>query len=86
MPDYKITFARSASKELNDLPANLIRRIVARIDALAKEPRPSGCRKIKGETDLWRVRIGDYRVVYSVDDQTRAVDIVRVRHRSRAYD
>lgn len=51
----------------------------------ALEPRPVGCRKIRGERSLWRVRAGDYRVVYSVDDSKRMVDIVAVRHRADAY-
>jgi mRNA interferase RelE/StbE len=86
MANYTITFARSARKELESLPASLIRRIVPRIDGLAKNPRPAGCRKIKGGLDLWRIRIGDYRVVYSINDETRIVDVIRVRHRSKAYD
>jgi mRNA interferase RelE/StbE len=86
MADYKITFARSARKELQILPANLVARIVPRIDALAKSPRPAGCRKLAGEENLWRIRIGDYRIVYSIYDSDRVVDIARVRHRSKAYD
>lgn len=86
MADYKITFARSARKELQHLPAKLVARIVPRIDALAKNPRPPGCRKLAGEENLWRIRIGDYRVVYSIYDSNRVVDVARVRHRSKAYD
>ena len=86
MANYTITFARSARKELESLPTSLIRRIVPRIDGLGKNPRPAGCRKIKGGLDLWRIRIGDYRVVYSINDETRIVDVIRVRHRSKAYD
>lgn len=85
MSDYSITFARSARKEVEVLPASLIRRIFPKIEALAREPRPRGCRKIQGEERLWRIRIGDYRVVYAVYDEEYKVDIIAVRHRSKAY-
>ena len=71
MVDYTITSARSARKEL---------------EALVKEPRPSGCRKLQGEKNLWRICIGDYRVIYAAHDDEHLVDIIAVRHRSKAYD
>ena len=86
MADYSITFARSARKELEALPNSLIIRIFLKIDALSIEPRPSGCRKLQGLTNLWRIRIGDYRVIYSIDDNTETIDIVAVRHRREAYE
>jgi mRNA interferase RelE/StbE len=86
MADYAITFARSAQKELEDLDAPIVNRIFPKIEALGTDPRPPGCRKLKGEKNLWRIRVGDYRVVYSIDDAERTVDINRVRHRSEAYD
>jgi mRNA interferase RelE/StbE len=86
MPDYAITFARSARKELEALDVAIIHRIWPRIEALAQEPRPKGCRKLQGEKYLWRIRIGDYRVVYAVYDNDQHVDIVAVRHRSKAYE
>ncbi|MEI6084420.1 MAG: type II toxin-antitoxin system RelE/ParE family toxin [Verrucomicrobiota bacterium] len=52
---------------------------------MAVNPRPPGCKKLKGYHDLWRVRLGDYRVIYSIDDRARAVDVNAVRHRSEAY-
>lgn len=63
MAEYTITFARSARRELEELEAPRIQRILARVEALAKEPRPRGCRKLRGESHLWRIRIGQYRVV-----------------------
>lgn len=86
MADYAITFARSARKELEALDAAIVNRIFPKIEALAKEPRPAGCRKLRGERSLWRIRIGDYRVVYAIYDDKRVVDIVAVRHRSKAYE
>lgn len=85
MSDYTITFARSARKELEALDAAIINRILPKIEALAKEPRPAGCRKLQGEKSLWRIRVGDYRIVYAIYDEERLVDIVIIRHRSKAY-
>lgn len=86
MPDYEVTFARSARKELESLSTSVVNRIFPRIEALAKDPRPHGCRKLRGERFLWRIRIGDYRVIYAVYDDKHLVDIIAVRHRSKAYD
>ena len=85
MADYSISFARSARKELESLSAKLVQRIFPAIEALAKQPRPKGCRKLTTEKNLWRIRSGDYRVIYTIDDDKRAIDIIAVRHRSKAY-
>ena len=85
MGDYTITFVRSAREELEALEANTVKRIMARIEALAGEPRPRGCHKLKTEKRLWRIRVGDYRVIYSVRDENRSIEILSVRHRSEAY-
>jgi len=85
MADYTITFTSSARKELEVLDAAIVNRIFPKIEALAKEPRPKGCRKLQGEKFLWRIRIGDYRVVYAVYDDERLVDIIAIRHRSGVY-
>jgi mRNA interferase RelE/StbE len=83
--EYSITFARSARKELQSLPAAQIGRIFPAIEALAENPRPQGCKKLQGENYLWRIRIGQYRVIYAVDDNDRIVDIIAVRHRRDIY-
>ena len=85
MGDYVIRFARSARRELEALDTSAVDRIFPRIEALAEEPRPRACRKLHAEENLWRIRIGDYRVVYAIYDQERTVDVVAVRHRSKAY-
>ena len=82
---YEITFAKSARKELERLSEPLLTRIIGRIERLGGNPRPVGCKKLVGAEDLWRIRIGDYRVVYSVDDARRLIDISAVRHRSDSY-
>ena len=70
MPKYDITFARSARKDLERLPRRVALRALDAIEALANVPRPDGCRKIQGATDLWRIRVGDYRVIYGVADKS----------------
>ena len=85
MPEYTIVFARSARKELQALDPTVARRVLRRIESLATTPRPPGCKKLEGSDNLWRIRIGDWRVIYGVDDGKRVVDISAVRHRRDAY-
>ena len=82
---YAVTFAGSALKDLEKLDDSLVKRIFPKIENLAGHPRPSGCLKLQGHNDFWRIRIGDYRVVYAVDDKKRVVDIVKVGHRQEVY-
>ena len=86
MVEYTILFNRSAEKELDSLEKILIKRIVPKIDGLAQDPRPRGCRKIVGEKNLWRIRIGDYRVIYVINDAEHTISVTGVRHRSKAYE
>ncbi|HLA29046.1 MAG TPA: type II toxin-antitoxin system RelE/ParE family toxin [Syntrophales bacterium] len=85
MSKYLITFARSARKELQTLDGKLVNRIFPKIENLSIEPRPAGCRKLAGNKHLWRLRVGDYRIVYSIDDDKNLVDIIVVRDRKEAY-
>lgn len=82
---YRLLIKRSAERDLRRLPQPLFLRINEAIRALANEPRPSGTRKLKGALGGWRLRVGDYRIVYQVDDTARIVTIVRVRHRRDVY-
>lgn len=86
MDSYSISFSRSARKELEVLPALVVQRIFSKIESLATSPRPSGCRKLKGSDNLWRIKVGEYRVIYSISDSSILIDIIAVRHRSHAYD
>jgi mRNA interferase RelE/StbE len=83
---YQIVIARSARRELERLPKQVARRLLSRIDSLQQNPRPPGSIKRIGSDDLWRVRSGDYRIVYRVNDSTRVVDVLVVRHRRDAYE
>jgi mRNA interferase RelE/StbE len=85
MPQYAIVFARSARKELQALPLTIAERVLDKIALLASNPRPAGYKKLRGHSSLWRIRVGEYRVIYSIDDNHLVVDISVVRHRSEAY-
>ena len=82
---YRIEIKRSARKEMQTLPRRDQRRIAATIEALAEKPRPTGVRKIIGADDLYRLRVGDYRVVYQICDRKLIVIIIRVAHRKDIY-
>ena len=82
---YEVYLERSAENDLKRLPTSTFNRIVYQIKTLAENPRPSGCRKITGSKNDWRIRIGDYRVLYEVNDRAKAVRVTRVRHRREAY-
>jgi mRNA interferase RelE/StbE len=85
MAEYSITFARSARKELEDLDAKIVGRIFPKIESLSGNPRPHNCIKLQGSRNLWRMRIGDYRVIYTINDKTKLIDIIAVRHRRDVY-
>ncbi len=85
MAEYAVVFARAARRELEQLDTGVARRIISRIEALGSNRRPPGCVKLQGTDDLWRIRVGDYRVIYSIDDRAHVVDISAVRHRTDAY-
>lgn len=85
MAAYRLLIKDSAEKELDKLPKPDRLRIIERIEALAKTPRPHGCEKLAGHADRYRVRQGLYRIVYSIEDQELLVWIVRVAHRKDVY-
>jgi mRNA interferase RelE/StbE len=84
--DYAVRFRASARKEMESLGVTLTARIFSKIEVLSANPRPAGCKKLKDSGGLWRIRIGDYRVVYVIDDAHKAVEILRIRHRSEVYE
>jgi len=83
--DYSIVFARSARKELQGLYPPIALRLLKRIESLAENPRPAGVVKLEGATDLWRVRVGEWRIIYRIDDRGHLVDVTSIRHRREAY-
>lgn len=86
MGSYKVDFCRSALKDVRRLDRSVVPRIISAIESLTEEPRPVGVRKLVGSEHTYRLRVGDYRVVYSVDEALLVVGIQRVRHRKEAYD
>ena len=85
MPEYAVSFRRSADKDLQKLDIKLQRRVLRAVEPLAQNPRPDGCRKLQGSDDAYRIRVGDYRVIYTVDDEVLIVAVERVRHRRDVY-
>ena len=84
MASYSILLTRSAAKELEGLPTKDRHRLVTRIAALAADPRPTGAEKLSG-ADKYRVRQGDYRILYAIEDAALVVTVVRVGHRRDVY-
>lgn len=82
---YHLRIKRSAETDLRRLPTPLFEHINERILALRENPRPAGTRKLEGALEGWRIRVGDYRVIYQIDDAAQTVVIVRVRHRRDVY-
>lgn len=82
---YRVFLERAAERDLKQLSAKSHNRVLSAIQALAKNPRPVGCRKLTGADNDWRIRVGDYRVIYEIADAVRVVRVNRVRHRREVY-
>jgi mRNA interferase RelE/StbE len=82
---YALTFRPAALRALRKLDRQIAERIKAATEALRDDPRPSGAKMLTGSHGLWRIRIGDYRVVYTVDDQQRLVRVAAAGHRRDVY-
>jgi mRNA interferase RelE/StbE len=82
---FKVLFRPSVAKDLRRLPRNAVPRIIAAIRALENSPFPRGAVKLSGSEELYRLRVGDYRVVYGVDASAHTILIHRVRHRREVY-
>jgi len=85
MDSYTINLASSVNRDLRKVERQAVSRITAAIDALGDEPRPNGSRKLVGSLHTYRIRVGEYRVIYAVDDDAREIVVERVRHRKDAY-
>ncbi len=84
MPEYVVRVAKAADRNIDALDGSVRPRVIRAIQALKSDPRPSGCKKMAG-AELWRIRVGDYRVVYSIEDAQLIVLVVRVGHRREIY-
>jgi mRNA interferase RelE/StbE len=85
MASYRLEVKRSAEKEIRKLSPKTIDRVWARIRGLTTNPRPRGARKLSGEVDAYRVRVGNYRVLYEINDAEALVSVREVSHRREAY-
>lgn len=87
MRKFKILFSKVAAKELRHLPNEEIKRVYAKSKELESNPRPPGCKKLVGEKEeLWRIRVGNYRIIYSVNDTVFIIDIRQIGHRREIYN
>ncbi|MBI4321529.1 MAG: type II toxin-antitoxin system RelE/ParE family toxin [Chloroflexi bacterium] len=82
---HSVHIAGPAEKQIDNLPDQTAKRIQAAIVALAQNPRPPGCKKLRAQPPLYRIRVGDYRVVYDVDDQAQTVLVLHIKHRKHVY-
>ena len=83
---YQVVLKKSAEKQLYKLPAVVTKHIVPAIDKLAINPKPKGSKKLEAQKDeLWRVRVGDYRIIYLIEDIIKVVEIQKIGHRKDIY-
>jgi len=85
MPDYQIRIIRSTKTQLDKLPDAIAEILIAVINELKENPRPQGCKKLKGR-DAYRIRKGDYRIIYEIYDKILIVEIIAVGHRREIYE
>ncbi|MEI7586392.1 type II toxin-antitoxin system RelE/ParE family toxin [Runella sp.] len=83
---YRVIFTKSAERELKKLTNQVIVRLIPVIKNLSDNPRPSGCIKLEGSSNRYRVRVGDYRILYEIEDKIKIVEIVGIRNRREAYE
>jgi mRNA interferase RelE/StbE len=83
---YAVEVKSPARKELEALPDNVLVGVIRKPEALGRTPRPAGCKKLKGYKDHWRIRVGDWRVVYIIDDAAKIVSVTRIAHRREVYE
>lgn len=81
---HSVEFKHSARKELADLPQDIHARVLRAVLALSDDPRPAGCKKLQA-ADLWRIRVGRYRIVYEIKDDALVVLVITIAHRREAY-
>ncbi len=82
---YEVLVERRAERDMRRLPEDVASRVNTAIRKLAPTPRPVGCRKLVGSDSDWRLRVGDYRIVYQIDDEAKQVRVMFIRHRREAY-
>ncbi len=82
---YRVVFSRKAKRQFLDLPVIVRKRLAPRIDALAGNPRPRGVKRLSGTEDFYRIRVGDYRILYAIEHRELVVLVVKLGHRKDVY-
>lgn len=82
---YEILLVKQAEKDLKNLPIQIFDRVITAVKDLSSNPRPSGCLKLKNLSQDYRIRVGDYRIIYEIDNKNQIVKVMRVRHRRESY-
>ena len=82
---YRVEFTTAAARQVKKLPRNIRTRVLDAIESLSDNPRPRGTRKLVGEETAWRLRTGDYRIIYEILDETLTVTVIRAGHRREVY-
>ncbi|ELP56564.1 MULTISPECIES: type II toxin-antitoxin system RelE family toxin [Microcystis] len=85
MSNYQIRLKTSAAKEFKKLPSSIRQRVSDSLEKLQQDPRPSGVVKLKGEDKMYRLRVGDYRIVYTIEDNDKIIKVTRIGHRQDVY-
>jgi mRNA interferase RelE/StbE len=82
---YRVALTNAAKRDLRHFIPNLQQRVAIRLQALKDTPRPAGAVKLRDRENEWRIRVGDYRIIYQIDDDERLVTVLRISHRREAY-
>ena len=82
---YCIIISKSVQKQIGNLPSQIKNRVIEKIQSLAQEPRPSDVVKLKGSDQEYRIRIGDYRIRYEIDDSSQIIKLLQCKHRRDVY-
>ena len=86
MPIYQVLLSKAARKQLTILPVFIHNKIIEDITLLSETPRPAGCKKLKGQKNAWRIRIGDYRVIQEIEDRQLRILVIAIGHRKDIYE
>lgn len=86
MAAYQVLLSKAARKQLNTFPVFIHNKIIEDIATLAETPRPAGCKKLKGQKNAWRIRVGDYRVIYEIEDKQLRILVIAIGHRKDIYE
>jgi mRNA interferase RelE/StbE len=84
--NYRVFLESHAEKDLVSLPAKILQRVDTKLQSLSENPRPKGTTKLKGRLiEGWRLKVGDYRILYEIDDKENIIRVYRIKHRREAY-